>query len=69
MQRFKNFSLKNPKIMKWAYDNEIKFYESNFEEKEFAPQYFGQENAYIIIENLLFNQKEPVIMDVKLSRI
>ncbi len=55
--------------MKWAYDNEIKFYESDFEEKQFAPKYFGTEGAYIVIQNLLFNQKEPVIMDVKLARV
>ena len=55
MQRFKNFSLDNPKIYKWAYDGEIKFYESSdIVEKEFAPKYYGKEGTYIVIENLLY---------------
>lgn len=48
---------------------EIVFFESNFEEKKFAPNFFGKEENYIIIENLLFNKKPPItIMDIKLSR-
>lgn len=68
MQRFKNFNINRQQIHKWAYTEEVKFYESNFEEKKFAPKYFGREGEYIIIENLLYNQEDHIVVDIKLSR-
>ena len=67
MQRFKNFSINSQQIHKWAYIEEVKFYESAFAEKKFAPKYFGRDGDYIIIENLLYNQEDHIVVDIKLS--
>lgn len=37
-------------------------------EKNFTPKYYGKEGNYIIIENLLYGQVDPVVIDIKMSR-
>ena len=68
MQRFKNFSINNDKIMKWAYPDESRFYESQFPETKFAPNFYGKEGEYIIIENLLYHMEDHIVTDFKLSK-
>lgn len=68
MQRFKNFSLNNEKLLKWAYPEEALFYEKQYPEVQFAPKYFGREGDYIILENLLYQQEDHIVADFKLSR-
>lgn len=68
MQRFKNFSINNDRILKWAYPEERKFYESDFPERLFAPKFYGIDGEHVVIENLLYKHQDPIILDVKLSR-
>lgn len=68
LQKFKNFSPKNDKIIKITYPEEIEFYEHITFEKEFTPKYYGKGGEdSIIMENLLFEQEDPVVVDIKLS--
>ena len=37
-------------------------------EKPFTAKFYGRENQYIVLENLLFQEYEPIVIDIKLSR-
>ena len=46
----------------------MNFYENITFERDFTSKYFGREGNYIILENLLYQQKDPVVIDLKISR-
>ncbi len=47
IQRFKNFSLDNPKFYKLIVDREKEFYDGGFPESKFAPIYYGVKGDYL----------------------
>lgn len=68
LQNFKHFGSKSKQLYKLVDHSERAFYESEFPEKEFAPKYYGSDGDFIILDNLLYEMKNHVVMDIKMSR-
>ena len=37
-------------------------------ERDFTPKYYGKQGTYIVLQNLLYQQKDPVVIDFKISK-